>query len=62
MSKYIIAPPKTFFLGIDDDSICQIKTSCKEDSYKVYKILLEKFQTRRIWIFHGGKVIENNDN
>ena len=62
ISKYIIGTPTTYFLGIDEDSICQIKTNCIDHSYIVYKILLEKLQTRRIWIIHMGKVIGNNYN
>ena len=62
ISKYIISNPVIYFLGIDEDSICQIKTNSTEYSYIVYKILLEKFQTRRIWIIHKGKVLDRNYN
>ncbi len=56
ISEYIIGKPTTYFLGIDEDSICQIKTNSTKHSYIVYKILLEKLQTTRIWVIHKGKI------
>ena len=34
ISEYIISNPKTYVLGIDEESICQIKTNSKENSQK----------------------------
>ena len=56
ISDYVTDKPTTYFIGIDEDSICQIKTNSTEHSYIVYKILLEKLQTTRIWIIHKGKI------
>lgn len=58
ISDYIIDTPTTYFLGIDEDDICQIKTKSIKDSYKVYNLLSDSLKTKCIWIIHKGKVIK----
>ena len=60
ISKYIQGTPTTYFIGIDDDSICQIKTSSLDDSHIVYKILSENLEERRVWLIQDGKVLMSN--
>ncbi len=59
ISDYIIDTPTTYFLGIDEYDICQIKTKSKRDSYIVYKILINSLKKDCIWIIHKGEVIKD---
>ena len=56
IKDYSIGNPKTYFLGIHDDDITQVKTNSIDHSYKVYNILKKHLPDYAIiTIIHKGK-------